>query len=59
MSPGRPTARLRRLGSVFLHLKEEIDWHGMFHDLIDGFDAAKLARRHKCAVKDVGVPETP
>ncbi len=45
------------LGSVFLHLKAEINWYNMFHDLIDGFDAAKLARRQKRALKDAGVPE--
>ncbi len=45
------------LGSVFLHLKAEINWHNMFHDLIDGFDSAKLARRQKRALKDAGVPE--
>ena len=45
------------LGSVFLHLQAEINWHTMFHDLIDGFDAAKLARRQTRALKDAGVPE--
>ncbi len=45
------------LGSVFLHLKAEINWHTMFHALIDGFDSAKLARRQKRALKDAGVPE--
>ena len=45
------------LGSVFLHLQAEINWHNMFHDLIDGFDAAKLARRQTQALKDAGVPE--
>jgi predicted unusual protein kinase regulating ubiquinone biosynthesis (AarF/ABC1/UbiB family) len=45
------------LGSVFLHLKAEINWHAMFHDLIDGFDSAKLARRQKRVLKDAGVPE--
>ncbi|HIM44840.1 MAG TPA: AarF/ABC1/UbiB kinase family protein, partial [Alphaproteobacteria bacterium] len=45
------------LGSVFLHLKAEINWHNMFHDLIEGFDAAKLARRQKRFLKDAGVPE--
>ena len=26
------------LGSVFLHLKAEINWYRLFHELIDGFD---------------------
>ena len=45
------------LGSVFLHLKAEINWHKMFHNLIEGFDVAKLARRQKRSLKDAGVPE--
>jgi hypothetical protein len=44
------------LGSVFMHLKAEINWHRMFHDLIDDFDAAALARRQSKALKAAGVP---
>jgi hypothetical protein len=44
------------LGSVFLHLKAEINWHRMFHDLIDDFDADALARRQARALKAVGLP---
>ncbi len=33
------------LGSVFMHLKAEINWHRMFHELIDGFDAAGVGGR--------------
>ncbi len=33
------------LGSVFLRLKAEINWHRLFHDLIDGFDLAGLEQR--------------
>ena len=43
------------LGSVFLHLKAEINWHRMFHDLIQDFDEAKLARRQTRALKSVGL----
>ena len=39
------------LGSVFMHLKAEINWHRMFHELIDGFDVDKLARRQAKALK--------
>ena len=39
------------LGSVFMHLKAEINWHRMFHELIDDFDVDKLARRQKRALK--------
>jgi predicted unusual protein kinase regulating ubiquinone biosynthesis (AarF/ABC1/UbiB family) len=45
------------LGSVFLHLKAEVNWHRMFHDLIKGFDEKALARRQAAALKRAGVPE--
>ena len=44
------------LGSVFLHLKAEINWHRLFHDLIDDFDAGVLAERQKAALAAAGVP---
>jgi predicted unusual protein kinase regulating ubiquinone biosynthesis (AarF/ABC1/UbiB family) len=44
------------LGSVFLHLKAEINWHRLFHELIDDFDEATLARRQRAALKRAGVP---
>ena len=45
------------LGSVFTRLKAEINWHQLFHGLIEDFDAGKLARRQKAALKRTGVPE--
>ena len=45
------------LGSVFLHLKAEINWYRLFHELIEDFDAAALARRQMKALKAAGVPE--
>lgn len=33
------------LGSVFLHLKAEVNWYRQFHDLVGGFDVDVLARR--------------
>lgn len=33
------------LGSVFMHLDVEINWHQMFHDLIRDFDVDALAKR--------------
>ena len=33
------------LGSVFLRLKAEINWHRLFHDLIDDFDLQALETR--------------
>jgi hypothetical protein len=44
------------LGSVFLHLKAEINWYRLFHELIGGFDAKALARRQARALKAAGVP---
>ncbi|MQX36317.1 ABC1 kinase family protein [Roseospira navarrensis] len=39
------------LGSVFLHLKAEINWHQMFRNLIDDFDVDRLAARQAEALK--------
>jgi predicted unusual protein kinase regulating ubiquinone biosynthesis (AarF/ABC1/UbiB family) len=44
------------LGSVFWHLKAEINWHRLFHELIDDFDVAKLAQRQERALGRAGVP---
>jgi predicted unusual protein kinase regulating ubiquinone biosynthesis (AarF/ABC1/UbiB family) len=44
------------LGSVFLHLRAEINWHRLFHELIDDFDEAALAARQSAALAAAGVP---
>ncbi len=44
------------LGSVFLHLQAKVNWHRLFHELIDDFDEAVLAERQKKALKRAGVP---
>ncbi len=44
------------LGSVFLHLQARINWHRLFHELIDDFDEAVLARRQQAALACAGVP---
>jgi predicted unusual protein kinase regulating ubiquinone biosynthesis (AarF/ABC1/UbiB family) len=44
------------LGSVFMHLKAEINWHRLFHELIDDFDTAALAKRQRTALAAAGVP---
>ena len=44
------------LGSVFMHLRAEINWHRLFHDLIADFDADTLAARQSEAMKAAGVP---
>ena len=44
------------LGSVFMHLQAEINWHQLFHELIHDFDETVLARRQQAALKRAGVP---
>lgn len=39
------------LGSVFLHLKAEMNWHRLFNELIEGFDVKTLAARQKKTLK--------
>jgi len=43
------------LGGVFLHLKAEINWHRLFHDLIAGFDLAALEKRQRAALQAAGL----
>ena len=45
------------LGSVFMHLKAEVNWHRLFHDLIDDFDTAKLGQRQSEICTAAGLPE--
>ena len=44
------------LGSVFMHLGAEVNWHNLFHDLIDDFDREKLAHRQRDAAAAAGIP---
>jgi predicted unusual protein kinase regulating ubiquinone biosynthesis (AarF/ABC1/UbiB family) len=44
------------LGSVFLRLGARLNWHRMFHELIEGFDEAELAARQAVALNSAGVP---
>jgi len=46
------------LGSVFLHLKAEMNWHDLFHDMIRDFDVKELAARQKAALKKMGLSHT-
>ena len=52
---GVPVAFAIGLGSVFMHLKAEINWYRLFHELITGFDVRALDRRQKAALKDAGL----
>jgi len=44
------------LGSVFMHLKAEVNWHRMFNELIEDFDVAALERRQRKALAAAGLP---
>ncbi|HLI13527.1 MAG TPA: AarF/ABC1/UbiB kinase family protein [Alphaproteobacteria bacterium] len=44
------------LGSVFLHLAAEINWHRLFHELIRGFDERALAKRQRAALEREKLP---
>jgi predicted unusual protein kinase regulating ubiquinone biosynthesis (AarF/ABC1/UbiB family) len=45
------------LGSVFTHLKAEINWHRLFHELIEDFDSDALESRQKKALATARVPQ--
>lgn len=47
------------LGSVFMHLKAEINWYRLFHELIHGFDVKALDKRQKQALKESGLKRQP
>ena len=44
------------LGSVFLHLGAELNFHRLFNEAIEGFEVAELDKRQKAALKKAGVP---
>jgi hypothetical protein len=46
------------LGSVFLRLGAKLNWHRMFHELIDDFDEQAMAARQSAALISAGVPTT-
>lgn len=39
------------LGSVFIHLKADINWHNLFNELIQGFDVEKLSQNQSQLLK--------
>ena len=45
------------LGSVFMHLQAEVNWHRLFEGMIDSFDAGKLAERQRQAAAAAGIPD--
>lgn len=44
------------LGSVFLHLGAELNFHRLFNEAIENFDMQELDKRQKAALKKAGVP---
>jgi predicted unusual protein kinase regulating ubiquinone biosynthesis (AarF/ABC1/UbiB family) len=43
------------LGSVFMHLKAEVNWHRLFQELIQDFDVDRLAERQTAALERAGI----
>ena len=43
------------LGSVFIHLKAEVNWYQIFHNLIQDFNVKKLNQRQQKALKLVNL----
>ena len=43
------------LGSVFMHLKAEVNWYRVFHELIDNFDQKKLTEKQQNTLKSVNL----
>jgi predicted unusual protein kinase regulating ubiquinone biosynthesis (AarF/ABC1/UbiB family) len=43
------------LGSVFLHLRAELNWHQMFEELIDGFDKQNLIQQQNTLLGKVNL----
>ena len=44
------------LGSVFLHLKAEVNWYRVFNELIQDFNVETLGKRQKSALKQFDIP---
>ena len=45
------------LGSVFMHLQAEVNWHRLFESMIDEFDENKLAERQRATAIQAGIPQ--
>ena len=44
------------VGSVFLRLKANLNWHRLYHETVEGFAADDLAARQAAALSDARVP---
>lgn len=45
------------LGSVFIHLNAQINWHDLFNDMIDGFNVAKVQKAQDKALKQFALSD--
>ena len=43
------------LGSVFMHLKAEVNWYRILHDLVGNFNESTLTKRQQQAIKKSGL----
>ena len=43
------------LGSVFMHLKAEVNWYGIFNDLVGNFNEQELLKKQQAAIKKSGL----
>ncbi len=41
-----------------MHLKAEVNWYQIYHEMIEEFDVETLAARQRKAVAAAGLPET-
>ena len=46
------------LGSVFLHLKSEVNWYKLFNEMIEDFDIKELEKRQKKVLKQFDIQAT-
>ncbi len=44
------------LGSVFIHMKAEINWYQLFNEMIAGFDLETLRKKQKAILKKFDIP---
>jgi hypothetical protein len=44
------------LGSVFLRLRADINWHRLFNELVEDFSEAELAERQASGLREAKVP---
>lgn len=45
------------LGSVFLHLKAEVNWHNIFNEMIEGVNVEKLRKEQDSVLKRFDIPK--